>query len=219
MRKKGDFLFSNGSEECLRNSKTLFENAKVLCDHSSFGCAQSLAIISMEEAGKAVILELANLGLVTKEAVKLAMTKHSLKKIIIVGIQQGMLLLGKEMINQASEYVVKDENSLRELEKSVRVDDLERKRQNGFYVDISSEDGAISNNPAKLSKGDALLIIKQVEIYLTACTLLCKIFREWQNKPRSSTIIRRVKIPLLETETKDIADKLDYDIAIVFDEI
>lgn len=214
-----DFLFADGSQECLRNSKNLLKNAKLLRDHSSYGYAQSLAIISMEEAGKAIILGLAHLDLVTKKAIKLAMTKHSLKKIVIVGIQQGKLLLGKELMGQAKEYVVKDETSLREFEKDVKVDDLERKRQNGFYVDVNSKDGAIKNNPASVTREDAFLTIKQVEIYLRASALLCGVFRDWKNRPISSIKIKQVKIPLLEPGTKDIADHLNYDVAIVFDEI
>lgn len=212
-------MFTDGSKECLRNAVELLENAQLLFDKSSFGVAQSFAIVAMEEAGKAVILELANLGLVTKEVVELAMKKHSLKKIVIVGIQQSKLLLGKELVDQAKEYVIKDKKSLEELEKEIQVNDLERKRQNGFYVDINSENGTVKNTPADVNQTDALLMIKQVEIYLKVCTALCEIFRDWQKHPPESIVLKEVRIPIIQPQNLGSGEGPDYDIAIVFDEI
>lgn len=211
-------MFTNGSKECLRNAMGLLENAQLLFDKSSFGVAQSLAIVAMEEAGKAVILELANLGLVTKEVVKLAMRKHSLKKIVIVGIQQSKLLLGKELVDQAKEYIIKDKKSLEKLEKEIRVNDLERKRKKGFYVDINPENGTVKNTPAGVSKIDALLMIKQIEIYLEVCTHLCEIFRDWQKRPLSTVVIKEVRIPIIKPENLGYGELPDYEAAIVFDE-
>jgi len=209
-------VFTNGSKECLRNAKRLLEYAQLLFDKSGFGPAQSIAILAMESAGKAVTLELANLGVVTKEVVELAMTKHSLKKIVIVGMNK--ILLGKELINQAKEYIIKDEKSLKKLEKVIRVRDLEEKRQNGFYVQVDSQDGAVRNTPASVSQTDALLMIKQVEIYLELCTHLCEIFRDWHKNPLSTGIIMKVRIPIIKPENLVYGGHLDYDMAIVFDE-
>jgi len=160
------------------------------------------------------------LDLVTKEVVKLAMMRHSLKKIVVVGIQQSNLLLGEELIGEAKEYIFENESSIKELEKKVKVSYLERKRQNGFYVDVDHENGSTRNTPASLNMKDALQMIKQVHVYVGLCTALCHIFRDLKKRPGLSSVrIRRVEVPSLQEAEQASPCESDQTITIVFDEI
>ena len=69
-------MYAQGSIECLKNSKRLFRAARVSLQENSFGVAQSLIVTAIEEAGKAIILELANLNYFDKEVVESSMRNH-----------------------------------------------------------------------------------------------------------------------------------------------
>lgn len=216
------FLYSKGSEACLHNSKKLLQSACLLFDESSFGSAQSLAISSIEEAGKAAILELADLRRVPREAIKLAMKggiAHSLKKIVAVGIQHHKFLLNKELVGEAQEPTTGDKDSVKKLLKDIRVSDLETRRQNGLYVNVNYQNGSITNDPARLDSKEVNLLIRQAQTYLHSCNAVCKILRELKTKPSLSSFkIRRVDVPTMQ-QLDSGSSEGDQTITIVFDEI
>jgi len=125
---------------------------------------------------------------------------------VLVGIEQSKLLLGEELASKASHYII-DKNRLKELEKKIRTDDLEGKRKNGLYVDVSPKDGRISNSPSRVSEESARSLLRRVESLLGLGKILCNLFRDIRNRPRTSLQIRRV------VTTKN------HGVGIVFDEI
>lgn len=215
-------MYSKGSEACLHNAEKLLQSARLLFDGSSYGSAQSLAISSIEEAGKAVILELVDLSRIPKEAIKLAMKggiAHSLKKIVAVGIQHHKFLLNKELVGEAQELTTRDKDSVKNLLKDIRVSDLEARRQNGLYVNIDYQNGSITNDPARLNSKEVNLLIRQAQTYLDLCNAVCRILRELKTRPSLSSFkIRRVDVPTMQQLDSGLSDS-DQTITIVFDEI
>ena len=69
-------MYTQGSLECLTNSQNLFKDATILLQSASFGVAQSIIVTAIEEAAKAIILELANVNYVGKGVVEQAMGDH-----------------------------------------------------------------------------------------------------------------------------------------------
>ena len=210
-------MFSKGSQECLYNAKSLINDAKILMSTNSFGTAQSLSVTAFEEVGKATILQLANLNYVEKSVVEMAMRKHLPKKVILIGIEQSRLLLGEKLANQASEYIL-DEATLKKLQKNMRKDirDLEKKRQNGFYVDVDPEDGTIRNIPTRINPRDVQSLIDKAEVFLRVGEILCDILIKLK-EGKVKVAIREVKLP--EFTTKEIGAQPDYTLTIVWDEI
>ena len=215
-------MYLKGSKVCLNNSEKLLQSAHLLFDALSYGSAQSLAVSSIEEAGKAVILGLADLGRVRKEVVKLAMKggmAHSLKKIVAVGIQHYKFLLNKELAGESQELTAVDKDSVKNLLKDIRVVDLEARRQNGLYVNIDYQDGSITNDPAELNSKNVNQVIRQAEIYLLLCNAVCKILRDLKTRPSLSSFkIRRVGVPTMQQLDSGSIES-DQTITIVFDEI
>ncbi len=181
-------MYIKGSIECIENSKRLLQNAELLHEHESYGVAQSLAILALEEAGKAVILDLASLGFVTKKVVRHSMYNHTIKKIITLGINNANFLIGKELIN-ARALDIKD---IKLLELTGELKELEKKRQNGLYVEVNSENGDIISTPLNINSKKALFIIEQVKVYQKICETLCQIFRDLKKRPKSSLSIMKV---------------------------
>jgi AbiV family abortive infection protein len=215
-------MYSKGSEACLDNSKRLLENARLLFNRSSYGSAQSLAISSIEEAGKTVILELADLGRVPKEAIKLTMKgsiAHSLKKIVAVGIQHYKFLIDKELLGESEEPITGDKVSIKKLLKDIKVSDLEARRQNGLYVNVDYKNGRITNDPARLNSEEVNLLIRQAQTYLASCNVVCKILTELKTRPSLSSFkIKRVDVPTMQ-QLHSGSREDDQTITIVFDEI
>lgn len=88
-------MYDQGSQECLNNAGRLFEDATILLQNKSFGTAQSLTVTALEEAAKAMILELANLNYVGKKVVKQSMYRHRPKKLILLALEKGLLFIGQ----------------------------------------------------------------------------------------------------------------------------
>lgn len=215
-------MYSKGSEACLHNSKKLLQSARLLFDASSYGFAQSLAVSSIEEAGKAVILGLADLGLVRKEVVKLAMKggiAHSLKKIVAVGIRHYGFLLNKELVGEGQGLTAGEKGLVKNLLKDIRVVDLEARRQNGLYVNIDYQDGGITNDPVGLKSRDVDQVIGKAETYFALCNAVCGILRDLKTRPSLSSVrIRRVDVPTVQ-QLEFGSSECDQTITIVFDEI
>jgi AbiV family abortive infection protein len=69
-------MYTQGSKECLANAEHLLKDATLLLQNKSFGATQSLMVTAIEEVGKAIILELANLNYVGEAVVEQAMRDH-----------------------------------------------------------------------------------------------------------------------------------------------
>lgn len=217
-------MYSKGSEECLHHAESLIDDARMLMDRRSFGTVQSLSVTALEEVGKAIILELANLNYAKKDIVNIAMYKHPPKKVVLVGIEQSKLLLGEDLVNQASEFII-DKTRLEKLEKhpNIRegIEHFEGKRQKGFYVDVDPEDGSIRNSPTRISPESAQSLVNRAEVFLELGKALCKIFRDVKKRKAtlSTFAIMRVKFPeYMWTGEIHLGDQPDYDIAIYWDE-
>jgi AbiV family abortive infection protein len=114
-------MYTQSSKECLLNAEQQIEDAKSLIEKGSFGIAQSLGVTAFEEIGKAVILELANLGFVSRRVIKMAMHDHRPKRVMLIGIEQSKLLLGENLASQASQYIL-DKNRLEKVMGETRKD-------------------------------------------------------------------------------------------------
>jgi AbiV family abortive infection protein len=205
-------MYSEGSEECFFNAEGLVKNAEALIKARSFGSAQSLCVIAIEEISKAIILELANLRHVSENFVDIAMRDHRPKKIVLLGIEQSRLLLGNNLTKEADQYII-DENKLKQLAREMQAEilDLEKKRQGGFYVQVDPKDGGITSSPRSISKEDASLLAKKAEIYLRVGKVLCGLFRNIKNGRKTEVTLRNVILPEPSIS--------DHTITIVWDEI
>lgn len=214
-------MYIDGSLECLRNAESLANDAEMLINNHSFAVAQSLSVIALEEASKALILGLSDLDYVKKDVVEIAMRKHPLKKIVLVGIEQSRLLLGDELIHKAEEFV-HDEASLKELGKEWidEIQQLEKSRQNGFYVDVNAENGTIKNSPRRAEPEDAQSLLNRARVFLQLAKILCQLFSRIKRGALTSVKIKEVRIPRsMWTGDTHLGTQPDYTLAIVFDEI
>ena len=205
-------MYSEGSEECLLNAENLIKDANILIEARGFGSAQSLCVIAIEEIGKAIILELANLRHVDQDFVGMAMRDHRPKKVVLLGIEQSRLLLGDDLAKEADQYII-DQNKLKELAREMQVEilGLEKKRQEGFYAQVDPKDGGITSSPRSISKENASLLAKKAEIYLKVGRVLCELFSNIRNGRKTGVTLRKVILP-----EPGISD---YTMTIVWDEI
>ena len=76
------------------NAERKLDDASFLLDKKSFGSAQSLCVIALEEMAKAIILEFADLNYVGGDVVKDSMRHHPSKQTIIEAFEKGILFVG-----------------------------------------------------------------------------------------------------------------------------
>ena len=79
-------MYSNCSDECLRNAERLLNDSKILLERKKYASAQSLSITALEEVGKAIILELVDLNYYDKNLAKKSVYNHKPKKVIMKAI-------------------------------------------------------------------------------------------------------------------------------------
>jgi AbiV family abortive infection protein len=187
------------------------------------GTAQSLGVTSMEEVGKALVLELADLNYFGKDVVDIAMHEHAPKHVVLVGIEQSRILLGESLIQRANEFVI-DKARFKSIQEQVKpeIQDVERLRQNGLYVDVDSDDGRIKNSPADVQAENVQALLNRAEIFLTLGKILCRTFRDIEENERSRTDlkIQAVKLPEhMRSKEAALGAQSDYTITIVWDEI
>jgi AbiV family abortive infection protein len=170
-------MYSKGSAECLSNAEKLLDDARILLNKSSFGSAQSLGITALEEVGKAIILELANLNYVDREVVKKAMREHLTKQTLVKIIEKG-IEFDEFFVRATGNYAI-DKCKLYELKKQMKLDTafLEGKRKDGLYVDVNV-DGSIDKSPSKIKKLDAQNIVEYADSFLRLGKVLCELFRD-----------------------------------------
>jgi AbiV family abortive infection protein len=183
-------MYAQGSQECLRNAEHLFEDATTLLRNKSSGSAQSLIVTAIEEAGKAIILELADFDYAAKEVVKHSMGDHKPKKLVFLAMQRGLLFIGNIDRRYGSHEI--DRKSMQKLQNRLerRLENLEKRRQRGFYVQVNVDNGAIENLPDNIKESEVQEFAQEAESYLKLCKMLCGIFREYRvvdkNKVRSN---------------------------------
>jgi len=200
-----------GSKASLENARDLLNGALILFDRSNFGLAQSIAVVSIEEAGKAVVLGLASLGKVTKHIIERTMKEHRLKKILLLGISHHEFLFRKELIGPGGKEII-DHEALKGIE-NLQTRDLERKRLNGFYVDVDWNSGVVTNTPRRIDPEQVKGTIRQAEIYVRLSETLCKIVQDIQKRQRSRVTMGKVTVTGLDESEGD------YTVTISFDEI
>lgn len=152
----------------------------------------------MEETGKAIILELANLGAVGKDIVNIVMKKHAPKKLILVGIEKSETLLGKALLAQARKHsFVIDESMLASLVDEVGNEslDLEERRQKGFYVDVATDDGTILTSPSRVVEKDSRIVLERATVLLAMGKLLCELFSGFKARGVPAAQIKEVRLP------------------------
>jgi AbiV family abortive infection protein len=171
-------MYSKGSEECLNNAKKLLDASRILLNSKNFGTAQSLSIIALEEVGKAIILELANLNYVDGEVVKKAMREHITKQTLVSLIEKGMIY-HEFYVRKAGDYAI-DKGKLDELKKLMQSETklLDRKRKDGLYVQVNSDDGSIDTSPSNTNEPDAQNIVGYTDSFSKLGKVLCELFRE-----------------------------------------
>jgi AbiV family abortive infection protein len=219
----GGNMYSVGSKECLRNAELLLEDAETLMGIMRLGTAQSLGVTSMEEVGKALVLELANLHYLGKDIVDIAMYKHAPKHVVLVGIEQSRILLGESLTQRANEFVM-DMARFKSIQEEVKpeIQDVEKLRQNGLYVDVDSGDGRIKSSPANVQAENVQALLNRAEIFLALGKILCRTFREIKEsgRPREDLKIQAVKLPEhMRSKEATLGAQPDYTITIVWDEI
>lgn len=216
-------MYSVGSQECLRNAELLLEDAKTLMRIMRLGTAQSLVVTSMEEVGKALVLELANLNYLGKDIVDIAMHEHAPKHVVLVGIEQSRILLGESLIQRSNEFVI-DKARFKSIQEQVKpeIQDVEKLRQNGLYVDVNSDDGRIKNSPANVQAENVQALLNRAEIFLILGKILCKTFRDTKEggQLKMDLKIQAVKLPEhMRSKKATLGAQPDYTITIVWDEI
>jgi AbiV family abortive infection protein len=216
-------MYSVGSQECLRNAELLLEDAKALMGTMRLGTAQSLGVTSMEEVGKALVLELADLNYLGKDVVDIAMHEHAPKHVVLVGIEQSRILIGENLVQRANEFVI-DKTRFKSIQVQMKpeIQDVEKLRQNGLYVDVDSDNGRIKNSPANVQAENVQALLNRAEIFLTLGKILCKTFRdiEESGRPRTDLKIQAVKLPeYMRSKEATLGAQPDYTITIVWDEI
>lgn len=200
-------MYSLGSQECLKNAEKLLDDAKILMDRKSFGTAQSLSVTALEEVGKAIILELADLNYVGKDVVERSMKDHIPKKLIMQAIEKGLVLRDEIVRVVGKARIDKEEvNNLLKLLKR-DVDSLESKRQNGLYVQINVTDGSIEKSPTTISANNVHVFVERVAYSVRLGKILCGLFREFKQR-RDQVTINNLRI---------LRDKLD-ETTISYDE-
>lgn len=179
-------MYAQGSQESLRNAEHLFEDAMTLSRNKSFGSAQTLIVTAIEEAAKAIILELTNLNYFGKEVAEQSMRVHPPKKLVLFAMEKGLLFV--DQIDRRDGRSVIDNTRIEELEKRFKVDlrDMENRRQNGFYVKVDINNGAILNSPNNVKKSETGEFAKRAESFLKLCKTLCGIFREYRVVDRNT---------------------------------
>lgn len=199
-------MYTKGSEECLNNAERLLADAKALMEKGSFGAAQSLSVTCLEEVGKAIILELANLNIVGKDVVDLAMRTHFPKKVILVGIEKSTLILGENLVREAGDYII-NKTRLENFKKQMNADlqDLEKRRTNGFYVQVNPEDGSISHSPNRVDQLDARSLIGKADVFLKLGRALCEVFRNLKKRTLTNARIQKVILPTSEYDPLTIS--------------
>jgi AbiV family abortive infection protein len=216
-------MYSVGSQECLLNAELLLGDAKTLLGFMRLGTAQSLGVTSMEEVGKALVLDLADLNYLGKDVVDIAMHEHAPKHVVLVGIEQSRILLGESLIQRAKEFVI-DRARFKSIQTQMKpeIQDVEKLRQNGLYVDIDSDDGRVKNSPANVQAENVQALLNRAEIFLTLGKILCRTFREIEEngRPRTDLKIQAVKLPEhMRSKGGTLGAQPDYTITIVLDEI
>ena len=173
-------MYAQGSQECIRNAEHLFEDATALLEKKSFGSAQSLIVTAIEEAAKAIILELADLKYIGEEVVKQSMSDHRPKKLVFLAIEKGLLFV-EQIDRRCGSYEV-DRSLMQKLQNMLEapLEDLEKKRQRGFYVQVDVNSGAIVNSPSDIKKFEIEEFAQKAELFLKVCKALCEIFREYR---------------------------------------
>jgi AbiV family abortive infection protein len=185
-------MYSAGSLECLKNARKLLNDSLLLIRRRSFGTAQSLGVTALEEIGKAIILELANLNYVEKDVVEKAMKDHIPKKVIVQAIEKGFVLRDNIARKAETATVTKDEvNRLKKMLKD-DVDSLENKRQKGFYVQVNIHDGKI-DSPLVIGETEVKEFIKEVISSFDIALLLISTFRTFRNQA-DEDVINNLKI-------------------------
>jgi AbiV family abortive infection protein len=178
----------------------------------------------MEEAAKAVILELANLQLVGENVIKKSMKNHSPKQVMLVGLEQSKIFLDKKLVGEVTDYVVEDEQALRLLEKPLREDiqNLEKQKQNGLYVDVDSKSGQITSSPNYVGRNDTKVRVSvgRAQKNLLLARALVNALRDFRLASKRGTTICNLRIlGLGEVQPYYAGDQPDQCLTIVFDEI
>ena len=169
--------YSIGSAECLNNAERLLDDARMLLNKRSFGSAQSLGITALEEVGKAIILELANLNYVDEKVVEKSMTCH-LTKTTFIKIIEKSIKFHELYVRKAGDYAI-DKSKLYEFEKEIKSDTrrLEVMRQDGLYVQVNVVNGSVDKSPIKINKRYASNVVEYANSFLKLGKALCELFR------------------------------------------
>jgi AbiV family abortive infection protein len=181
-------MYAQGSQECLKNAERLFGDATILLRNKSFGAAQSLIVTALEEAGKAIILELANLNYVGKEAVEQSMRDHRPKKLVLLAMEKGLLFVDR--IDRRNGSCKIDKSVMQKLENALKagLKNLENKRQNGFYVQVDVNNGVIVDSPNNIEGFEVEELAKKAKSFLKLSNLLCEFFRDYRVHPNRNNL-------------------------------
>jgi AbiV family abortive infection protein len=175
-------MYRNCSDECLKNAKSLLEDAKILLKRKRYGSAQSLSITAMEEVGKAIILEFVDLGIIEKEKAKNMITNHPPKRKIMLGMEKGKLLPDQSK-RRSGDYLDKDnfEGKLKLIGEQLQkeMDDF-NKRRNILFVEVNIDKGEVKSSPKDCNETDSMTVFRKSTDYLTFGEILCKRLRNNQ---------------------------------------
>jgi AbiV family abortive infection protein len=137
----------------------------MLLKKRKYGIAQSLSITAIEEAGKAIILELIQYGKFGKNYAKEVLNKkHEVKRGLLKAIENGMILI--DDINENTNYKI-DKTQMNALiaKLETQLSPWEKIRQNGLYVRVDVKKCKVLSSPRNFSLEDTVdLIFKTKDI-------------------------------------------------------
>jgi len=166
----------------------LFEDATILLKNGSFGAAQSLIVTAMEEAGKAIILELADLNYIGKEVVEQSMHEHTPKKVALLAMERGLLFV--DNIDRRKGSCELQRAEMKKLQSDLRVDleNLENRRLNGFYVQVDANNGVPLSCPNRIQQRETEDFVAKAKLFLNLTEYLCKLFTEFRIHPERNNL-------------------------------
>ena len=211
-------MFRDCSDECLKNAESLIEDAKILVERKKYASAQSLSITALEEAGKAIILELVDLNYYDKNLAKKSIYSHKSKKAIMKAIKNGMILT--DQINREPGNAIITQEKMKELGEKFLADmnSLNNNRLKGLYVEIDFDTGKVKSSPRDCT--DTSASIEEASKYISLGKFLCDIFRQIKASKNTVNNLR-----ILDSENDDYpafwksrSKKPDKTVSISYDE-
>lgn len=164
--------------ECIQNAESFLKTAEILLEKRKYGIAQSLSITAIEEAGKAIILELVRYGKFGKNYAKDVINKkHEVKRGLLKAIENGIILI--DDINRDTNYKI-DRTQMKTLITKLKsqLSPWEKTRQDGLYVRVDVKKCKIISSPRSFSAEDTVDLIFETRDIINFVEGVSQLLRE-----------------------------------------